>query len=245
MRTRRRAAAALVLLGLAAPARAAAQAAPAGARAEVVVLATLYRRHAETPAYGHDTLRALIERAAPDVVVLDVSPRELRERSVHPSKAEYPEVIFPFVRARGIPAYAGEPDEPDFGRIVSSLGRRLEAFRAEEPDAAEADAAYERATWAALARVWRTPADVNGPLTDRLLASRRALQDRLAGPEVAEAWRAWHEHAVAVVRRAAREHPGRRIVVLIGVENAGRLRRSLAELPELRLVDAARRDAVR
>src|SRR5687768_16873340 len=77
--------------------------------AEVYVVATLYQRHASTPAYAYDTLRAVIARLRPDVVVLDVSPRELRQQSVHPSKAEYPSVIFPFVRERGLRAYAAEP----------------------------------------------------------------------------------------------------------------------------------------
>jgi hypothetical protein len=52
------------------------------APADVFVLATLYRRHQSTPAYDHPRLRALIERIAPEVVVLDVSPRELRDQAV-------------------------------------------------------------------------------------------------------------------------------------------------------------------
>src|SRR5690606_23879448 len=77
--------------GISATPAAAQQATPA----EVFVVSTLYRRHAEVPAYGHDSLRAIIERIRPTAVVLDVSPRELREQAVHPSKAEYPQVIFP------------------------------------------------------------------------------------------------------------------------------------------------------
>jgi hypothetical protein len=209
----------------------------AGARSEVFVLATLYRRHAETPAYGHDTLRAVIERVRPEVVVLDVSPSELREQAVHPSKAEYPNVIFPLVRRHGWQAYAGEPDEPEFGEIVGRLGRRLAAFRAEQPALSRADEEYADAAFAALAGIWRTPADVNGAVTDALLAARRRWQDRAAGPEVADAWRRWNDHAAAVVLRAARENPGRRILVLIGVENAALLRPALRNLPELRVID--------
>jgi hypothetical protein len=208
-----------------------------GERAEVFVVATLYRRHADVPAYTHDSLRAIVERIRPEVVVLDVSPRELREEAVHPSKAEYPRVIFPLVRANGYRAYAGEPDEPEFGEIVGRLSRRLEAFRAEQPDAAGADAAYARATYDALARLWRTPADVNGATTDRLLLARRAYQDQVAGPVVADAWRRWNEHAVAVVVDAARENTGKRVLVLVGVENAGLLRSALRERADVRLVD--------
>lgn len=209
----------------------------AGIRSEVFVLATLYRRHAEIPVYGHDTLRALIERVNPSVVVLDVSPRELREQTVHPSKAEYPAVIFPLVREHGYRAYAGEPDEPRFTEIVSQLSRHLEVFRDELPEAATTDSAYEKATFDGLKHLWKTPADVNGALTDRLLRSRRDLQDRLAGAEVARAWHDWNEHAVTVVRRAVRENPGERVLVLIGVENTALLRPALRQLPEVELVD--------
>jgi hypothetical protein len=78
---------------------------------------------------------------------------------------------------------------------------------------------------------------VNSALTDELLAARRHFQDRVAGPEVAEAWRQWNDHAVGMVRRAVAENPGRRILVLIGVENAALLRPALRKLPGLRVVD--------
>lgn len=228
----RRAALACIVAALALPSLAVAQ-----RTAEVYVLATLYGRHTTTPAYGHAELRRLITAINPEVVVLDVSPRELRDQRVHPSKAEYPEVIFPLVRERGWRAYPGEPDEPEFGEIVGRLGRALGEFKAGRPDAARADKAYEEATWAALAQFWVSAADVNGALTDQLLQARRSYQDRVAGPEVADAWRRWNDHAATMVGRAAAENPGARILVLIGVENCGALRRTLAARPDLRLVD--------
>lgn len=206
------------------------------APSEVFVLATLYRRHATTPAYGHDTLRRLIERIRPDVVVLDVSPRELRDQTVHPSKAEYPEVIFPLVRERGLRAYPGEPDEPEFTEIVTGVSRALRAFAADTV-AARADDALELATFGALARLWQSPADVNGALTDELLAARHHYQDRVAPYAVADGWRRWNGHAAGVVRRARRENPGRRILVLIGVENCGPLRAALGREPAVRLIN--------
>jgi hypothetical protein len=169
--------------------------------------------------------------------VLDVTPRELRDERVHPSKQEYPRVIFPLVRERGLRAYAGEPDEPRFSAIVQGLSRALTDFRATHPELAAADRAYESATYAALARLWSTPARVNGPLTDQMLAARRRYQDEVAGDRVADAWRRWTEHTVSVVRRAAGEHPGRRILVLVGVENAPQVRGALRRHPELELVD--------
>lgn len=228
-----------LLLGLsllAPPTAVVAQQAPT----RVFVVATLYRRHAETPAYSHDTLRTIIRRIAPTAVVLDVSPRELREQRVHPSKAEYPEVIFPMVREAGWRAYAGEPDEPEFSRIVEELRAAHAAFRTDNAEAAAADSEFERATFAALARLWRTPADVNGGVTERLLSARRALQDALAGPQVASAWSRWNARAVEVVLEAVRANPGGKVLVLIGVENTALLRPALRDQPGLTLVDVER-----
>ncbi len=204
---------------------------------EVFVLATLYGRHATTPAYNHATLRSLILRVAPSAVVLDVSPAELRDRKVHPSKGEYPEVIFPLVEERRYRAYAGEPDEPVFSEVVKGLSEALKNFRERTPEAAEADKAYGEASFRALAEIWQSPADVNGSLTDRVLAARRAVQDRLAGAAVADAWRRWNSHLLDVVLRAARENPGRRILVLVGVENTPAIRADLARERGLTLVD--------
>jgi len=212
-------------------------AAQAAAPNDVYVLATLYQRHTTTPVYGHDTLRQIIHRIRPTVVVLDVSPQELQARTVHPSKAEYPEVIFPLVRSEGFVAYPGEPPEPTFGEIVAQLGAELTSFREERPMEAEADRAFNAASYAALAVLWRSPADVNGGATDAVLRGRRAYQDRMVGAKVAEAWTRWNEHAATMVRRAAAEHPGERILVLIGVENAGPLRATLQNEPRLRLID--------
>lgn len=227
--------AAFAMLALVGADQAAAQA--PSAPSDVYILATLYRRHQTTPAYDHATLRQLITRIAPEVVVLDVSPTELREQKVHPSKAEYPEVIFPLVKERGYRVYPGEPDEPVFTEVVQKLVASLKAFNTDHPEAAKIDKAYEEAAWAALAPMWKTPADVNSHATYRVLGARRAYQDRVAGPDVADAWRRWNDHAASIVRQAQRENPGKRILVLLGVENCGTLNATLQGSPELRVVD--------
>jgi len=204
---------------------------------EVFVLATLYKLHSTTPGYSHDSLRQIIRRIDPDVVVLDVSPNELRTHTVAPSKAEYSQVIFPLVLAERYQAYPGEPEEPTFTEIVTSLGQELRRFRTEQPAIAQVDKAFDEAAFAALAQLWHTPADVNSAVTDQVLRSRREYQDRVAGPRVADAWRRWNAHALGMVRQARDAHPGKRILVLIGVENCGPLREALRQEPGIKLID--------
>lgn len=209
----------------------------AQAPTEVFVLATLYHRHAATPAYSHDSLRQIVRRIDPQVLVLDVSPEELRSETVAPSKAEYPEVIFPWLRANPLPVYPGEPDEPAFTQIVSQLGADLQRFRAEDPERAQVDKAFNDAAYAALAQLWTSPAAVNSAVTDQVLHARRVYQDQVTGAGVANAWRRWNAHALQVVHRALAEHPGKRLLVLLGVENCGPLRNALRADPRVRLVD--------
>jgi hypothetical protein len=66
-------------------------------RPEVFVISTLYKRHETMPAYGFAELRDLILKIDPDVFVLDVTPKEIREQKVWVGKVEYPEVIFPLI----------------------------------------------------------------------------------------------------------------------------------------------------
>lgn len=91
--------------------------------------------------------------------------------------------------------------------------------------------------YSALARIWETPADVNGTVTDQLLHARHEVQRLLAGAKVGEAWTRWNDHALDVIRRAVRENPGKRLLVLAGVENAATLRPALAREQNVTLVD--------
>ena len=52
-------------------------------------------------------------------------------------------------------------------------------------------------------------------------------------------WEAWNGEFLATIARAAQEHPGKRIVVLVGAEHGYWLRAALARTPGLRLLDTA------
>ncbi len=55
------------------------------------------------------TAKRVIDAVKPDVLVLDVTPTELRTRKVWPGKVEYTDVIFPWLDATRAPAYGSEP----------------------------------------------------------------------------------------------------------------------------------------
>ncbi|GAA0549882.1 hypothetical protein [Chitinophaga japonensis] len=214
-----------------------AQQAKTAGRTEVFVLATLYKRHATTPVYNLDTLQRIIRSINPDVLVLDVSPKELEAQEVHASKIEYPAAIFPFINSSKRPAYAAEPAEPMFTEIVNEVIAAWKDFRAAQPGAADMLDRYNTALYGLLRSAWHAPADVNSAVTDEVLAGKRALEDRLVGPVEADGQRRWIANIVQVTLQAAGEHPGKRVLVLMGVENCHSVKAALAQHPEVVLAD--------
>ena len=200
-------------------------ASPDPSAGEVYVLSTLYSRHAEVLAYDVADLRRLIETINADALVLDVTPRELRERRVHESKIEYVGAVFPYLAASAKPAYAAEPDEPLFTEITTPLGQ---AFANLPADISAALDQYESALFALLARHWTSAAAVNDAHTDQLMAAKVALTGQVV-PAYAAGQSRWDEHTAARAMDAIGRHRGARVLVLTGVDNAPRVRAHLKD----------------
>lgn len=206
-------------------------------KSEVFVLATLYSRHKTTPVYDLDTLKKLIQAIKPDVFVLDVTPTELQEQKVFPSKIEYPGAIFPVINGGKYAVYPAEPPEPMFTEIVNAVKDVRQQFRVNRPEAAKAVDQMTLSIFDVLKAGWLSPADVNSRITDQALAGKRVIEDRLTGPVDVECGIRWTQHIVKITLQAAKEHPGKRILVLNGIENCNVLRAELAHNKDITLVD--------
>lgn len=206
-------------------------------RTQVHVVGTLYRRHDQVKLFDLAALRRLLTAIDPDVLVLDVTPAELASRRVSPGKVEYPGAVFPFLRPGRHRVYAAEPAEPTFSQIVNAVAAAHRRFESERPAAAAALEQLTEATYAALQHHWRSPAEVQGEVTGRVLAGKRAIEASLVGPARADGQDRWDRHMAGVVLRAAGENRGKRILVLVGIENRQEVVRLLAAEPELELVD--------
>ena len=220
----------------ASPRAAAAQSQPP---ADVFVVSTLYREHATTPSYDLDSLRRVIEVIRPDVLVLDVTPDELRAQKVSPGKIEYPQTIFPLVQAGDYRVYPSEPAEPLFSEIVQGIIAENEALARESPDAAAAKRALQQGMLSALRLSWKSPADAHSEMTDEAIRHMRAVYATLGGPVHREGQHRWNRHHADVVLRAARENPGKRVLQLVGIENRYEVLDLLRNEPSVRLVDVS------
>lgn len=188
-------------------------------RTQLFIVGTLYKRHERVAAYDLAALRRTIQAIKPDVLVLDITPDELRTRSVHASKIEYPGVIFPLLDERRCVAFAAEPSEPMFSEIVQATIAAGREFEQQQPAEAAAMKQFTESLYAGLAAFWKSPADVNSAATDRLFAGKRALQARLMGAVDTNGWNRWNQHTADVAMLAARRHRGQRVLVLVGIEN--------------------------
>ena len=224
-----------MLLGawLALPMAAMAQAAPATG----VVLDTLHQMHAEVPVYDNTALGRAIERLRPDVLCVELQPDDLSARPPEQTKQEYPAVIYPLIDRRHVRVYAMEPAEPLYDTLLAPYRANTVAFNRHEPAQAKAFGQYVDGLYAVLKARWTSPAAVNDEVTDAALRAKHALQEALMGPAERAGWEAWNGHFLEVIQRAARENPGRRIVVLVGAEHGYWLRGHLLHAPGVVLLD--------
>lgn len=207
--------------------------------AEVAVLATLHKLHAEVPAYDDAALKRSIERLAPDVLCIEVSPARYAARGPEANKVEYPAVVYPLVDAHGYEVYPMEPAPPRDAGILQPYLAANRAFAEQQPDASKAFQAQTAALYNTLRLYWTSPARVNDAVTDAQMQAKHALQAALIGEGERAGWEAWNGEFLTTVARAAQENPGKRIVVLVGAEHGYWLRASLARTPGVRLLDTA------
>ncbi|MEW6736232.1 MAG: hypothetical protein AB1489_33370 [Acidobacteriota bacterium] len=203
---------------------------------EVFVLGTLYKKHETVAVYDLPTLRKTILAIKPDVLVLDVTPTELKEEKVFPSKIEYTGVVFPLMKEGKYRVYAAEPAEPMFSELSQSASKLYKAML-EKPDAAMTMKRYQESTYETLKAIWQSPADVNSAVTDRILAGMKTLEGKLVGPAFVEGQKQWDQHMVSVVLRAVQENRGKRVLMLVGIENCHQIRDELRHNPTINLVD--------
>lgn len=206
-------------------------------KTDVFILATLYRNHSTTPVYDHNVLRQIITAIQPDVFVLDATPKELKDKKVHASKMEYPEVIFPLIQSNKHKSYPAEPDEPIFSEIVNATIKAMNDFEANTPDASKMLDQFSETLLQTLRVSWKTPADVNSAVTDKVMAGKRSLQGKLIGKVFADGSDFWNTNIANVTLRAVKENPGKKILVLIGVENCTMVRDLLLKQETIHLVN--------
>lgn len=219
-----------------------AMALPAAAKAppaQVAVLATLHQLHATSPAYSFEALGRAIERLQPDVLCVELQPDDLQRRPAEATKQEYPDVVYPLIDRHHYRVYAMEPAEPVYSDILNPYIQAGHDFSVRAPEQAEAFSRYSDGAYIGLQAYWASPARVNDAVTDSVLRAKHELQQAMVGDGERTGWERWNRQFLGVILQAAKENPGKRIVVIVGAEHGYWLRGHLAQAPGVQLLDTA------
>lgn len=215
-------------------------AAQSSRKSEVVVLSTLHTFHENSKYYSYDMLSRTIERLKPDVLAVELTAADLQSRKIQKVKQEYQHSIFPLADKRGYILVPLEPDPPKFGELVSLVQNSEKQLRDKYPQKAEAFSVYSDALYEYLFRSWKSVLDVNSSETDALFEVKHEFQNKLYGPDQKLGWDGWNEQFLEKTLAAAAKYPGKRIVVLVGVEHAYWLRKHLRQASNIRYLEPSK-----
>lgn len=197
--------------------------------AEVVVLCALHQLHEQTSFYSYADLSAAIERLQPDVLAVELTPADLKNKVEQKNKREY----------QSRPAVALEPEDPRRSELIGSMRQAAEALQKTSPQKGEAFDTYTETLFQYLLSQWHSPADVNASWTDRLFAVKHEFQSAIYGSKEVEGWEGWNGYFLEQIVAAAAQHPSKRIVVIVGAEHAYWLREHLRTRDGIKLLDTA------
>ncbi|MBX3266366.1 MAG: hypothetical protein KF831_06620 [Acidobacteria bacterium] len=209
-------------------------------KSEVLVLGTLHQFHETTRGYSFADLSRIIETIKPDVLAVELTPDALENRTEQKTKQEYQRSVFSLMEKHGYSAVPMEPAEPEYSRLVGMLRESNTELREKAPQKSEAFSVYSNQLYEYLFAKWTSAAAVNSPETDALFEVKHEFQNALFGPKEEAAWNGWNSHFLKQIHAAAKKHPGKRILVLVGVEHTYWLRKELKASKEVRYVSLGR-----
>jgi Family of unknown function (DUF5694) len=204
---------------------------------EVVVLCALHQLHEETSYYTYADLSTEIERLHPDVLAVELTPADLKAKVEQKNKREYQNSVYPLLQRHNWTAVALEPEDPRRSELIGLMREAEDSLRNASPQKDEAFQTYTDSLFKYLLSKWNSPADVNASWTDHLFAVKHRFQNRLYGPKEEQGWEGWNQHFLAQIVAAAKQNPGKRLVVIVGAEHGYWLREHLREQAGVELLD--------
>jgi len=145
----------------------------------------------------------------------------------------------PLLQRHNWTAVALEPEGPRRSELIGLLRGAEESLRKTAPQKDEAFDTYNDKLFKYLLSEWHSAADVNASWTDRWFAVKHSFQHGLYGPQEEQGWEGWNQYFLQQIASAAKQNPGKRIVVIVGVEHGYWLRQHLREQNGVKLLKTA------
>jgi predicted MPP superfamily phosphohydrolase len=207
-------------------------------KTQIFVLSALHQLHERTKFYSFETLSQIIEKQKPDVLAVELTASDLQTRKEQKTKQEYQRSVFPLLDKHKYTVVSLEPAEPKFSQIVTLVRESEKELREKSPEKGEAFSVYNRLLFDYLLKTWSSPLDVNSAQTDALLEVKHNYQNELFGDKQTQGWESWNRHFLEVILEAAQKYPGKKIVVLVGLEHSYWLRKELGNNKDVILLKA-------
>lgn len=198
-------------------------------RAKVFVLSTLHQFHGRSDYYSFEKLSQIVEKFNPEAVCVELNPSALESRTEQKTKQEYQKSIFPLADKHNYKLVPLEPAEPKFSELIKLVGESSRELSEKSPDKAKAFSIYSENLYDYLFKTWNSPLSVNSSETDALFEVKHKYQNALFGAKEEQVWEGWNGHFLQKTLETAHQNPGKKILVLVGVEHAYWLRGRLKE----------------
>jgi len=206
-------------------------------KADVIVLSTLHGYHESVEAYDYGILSEIIVALEPDVLLVELTDQELGERKTQQTKTEYQHSVYPVLAEHKYVTIALEPSGATRDAILH-LAKNGPHERVENnPELGEKFGPYISTLYDILLEIWDSPASVNSALTDLLIEAKHELQNDIYGPTEVSVWQGWNQHFLDTILTAAKAHPGKRLLVLVGAEHGYWQRGKLKSIDYVNLLD--------
>jgi len=206
-------------------------------KTEVFVLSAMHQYHGQDNTYTFGKLSEIVEGYRPDIIAVELTFADLNSRKEQKTKQEYQKSIFPAadkLKAKMVPM---EPADPKFSELVGLIRASEAETRDQHPDAADAFSKYTDSLYDYLFGYWKSAAEVNSPRTDALFEVKHEFQNKVFGEKQERGWEGWNTHFLETILKAAKENPGKRIIVVVGAEHSYWLRKKLRMQDGIRLVE--------
>ena len=190
------------------------------------MLGTMAEFHRDPIPYDLAALVRLVRDLRPDLLCLDMTPEQWRQRDFRDLPPEYRDALLPLAHQTDIV-------------VVPIAGDRPPA----EPMARGWQGALIALLRRVLAFVQRTapgPTALNDGPRHHVADFLYSLIARLGGPDTVQAWRAHTDHLVRQVLDVASRDPGRRILVVVNLRHCHYIRPALRRSPAIREVPHSR-----
>jgi len=203
----------------------------------IIILATLHQFHLKCKFYALDDLRKIIEKIDPNVICVELTENDLKEKKEQNIKIEYPKCIIPLADEKDYKLIAMEPNETEYSRIINTYRQGIKKIETEEPKKIELLNKYTKVLYDYLWSCWHSPIDVNSSLTNVLFDAKHTFQNSLFGSGEEQSWEEWNDHFLNTILNIVETHRGKKILVTVGVEHVYWLMNHLKDRPGIKLVE--------